>query len=238
MHRARRLLRVCLVALAACSRGTAPDAEGASRSASSADAAVAPSPEAGAGGEGQSAPEPTEAEREAARRAEDRAQRPSGDWRKFPLPPYCNDNVSSCVSAAGEPGLRCGYDEVCFNPCPRGLVPERGGRFCAAPCRTQADCKQGTCVEPGYCDRWPRWDGCAESSFEPCDTREGAFGRRCNGKCVNVCKPGHVTVGGTHCAKLCRSDADCGGFGCVKSDGPPYTCAGLCPGRSCPYPLD
>jgi hypothetical protein len=240
MHSARWLLMASLAALPACSRGPAPEREGSAPPAPP--SAVAPLAPSDAGTEeradAESPPEPTEAEREATRRAEDLARRPTGDWRKFPLPPYCNDSVSSCLLPKGEPGLRCGYDDVCFNPCPRGLVPEEGGRFCAKPCRTQTDCARGTCVEPGYCDRWPRWDGCAEPSFEPCDTPDGAFGRLCNGKCVNACKPGHVTVGGTHCAKVCRSNADCGGYGCMKSDGPPYTCGGLCPGRFCPYPLD
>lgn len=167
--------------------------------------------------------------------APDEEQPDSGvDWRKYPLPELCLTRRTDCKTPKGEPGLRCGDDPICFNPCPPGKGMELGSLYCGRRCKTSAECSGGTCSENGVCDRWPKLDEECEGSRDVCTQPNGHTGVTCNGKCVNPCKKGLFLQGGTHCVKQCRTDADCGGRGCNTIDGWPYFCGGLCP-SSCPY---
>ena len=161
-----------------------------------------------------------------------------GDWRRYPVPSWCAYRMSRCTMPKGEPGIRCGDDPVCFNPCPRGKAPNEMGFLCLRKCRSQAECRGGTCTEEGLCDRTVV-KPCREYD-ESCELPGRVPGFMCNGKCFNPCGPGNVLVGGTHCAKQCRHDAQCGGKkgSCNKDGGFVSFCGGLCPSESCPYPYD
>lgn len=163
---------------------------------------------------------------------------PEGDWRNYPLPRWgLSGNTTLCTTEQGGPGLRCRDDSACFNPCPKGMGPERGGTFCAKTCGPGRPCNGGTCTPQGVCDRWPDFDACREQNQETCLTKSEEPGQICDGVCVGYCKEGLILVGGTHCAKPCKSDRDCGGTrnACWKDDGPPYFCGMLCPSEGCPY---
>jgi hypothetical protein len=109
------------------------------------------------------------------------------------------------------------------------MGPEKEGMFCAARCRTPADCGGDRCSPDGLCDRWPRPLGC--DSPELCDAG-GSAGFRCSAKerCQPACKRGLVLYGGTHCAKPCKGDAECPGGWCETD-----ICVPLCPSEGCPY---
>ncbi len=167
-----------------------------------------------------------------------------GPWRRWPLPRWCVYNQRPCRTAGGAPGLQCGGDTECWNPCPPGKAPR--GFYCARTCRTNADCRGGKCMlnEPecpgggcdtGLCDGWPNLEGCTE----PCSLPSGDSGVRCGKRCVSPCPRGFFPYGGTHCVKRCKSAADCNGKDvCSTDDGRNYFCGGLCPTESCPYPYD
>jgi len=147
----------------------------------------------------------------------------------WPLPPRCLD-AEPCKLASGEPGLRCEARERCFNPCPPGMGPERKGSYCAKLCKGSADCAGGTCTPEGICDRWPPPLAC--ESAEICTLEGGIPGARCkeSDPCQNPCKKGLVLYGGTHCAKPCKTNADCPGGDCGEG-----VCGPLCPSEGCPY---
>jgi len=147
----------------------------------------------------------------------------------WPLPQECYP-ATECVIPDAGPGVQCAPGNPCFNPCPTGMAPEKGGSYCARTCRSDKDCSnKGRCVA-GLCDRWPPSPACENAAF--CQLPGGATGLRCKDSepCRNPCKPGHVLFGGTHCAKPCRSNADCPGGECTTG-----VCGPLCPSEGCPY---
>lgn len=147
---------------------------------------------------------------------------------KWPLPHDCD--IVACTVGPGEPGVRCGPSGPCGNPCPAGMAPEASGGYCARRCRTAADCGGDPCTAEGVCDRWPREKPTCDAP-EFCELSGGrGMGVRCgSGPCVPSCKKGLVLTGGTHCAKPCKSNADCPGGECDEVCGP------LCPSEGCPY---
>jgi hypothetical protein len=166
-------------------------------------------------------------------------------YRHWPLPRWCVYDQNSCRTAGGEPGLRCGGDPVCFNPCPKGTAPR--GNYCSRVCRSGADCRGGKCelddpacpggrCKTGLCNLWPDVTGYTDS----CDLSSGHTGLVVHRKCVSPCRPGFFLYGGTNCVKQCKTDADCNGTqgACMTEDGRDYFCGGLCPSEACPYPYD
>ena len=73
---------------------------------------------------------------------------------------------------------------------------------------------------------------CKDDDIESCNLPGGGNGFRCKGakKCGPACKRGLVLTGGTHCAKPCKSNAQCPGGECGEG-----TCGPLCPSEGCPY---
>jgi hypothetical protein len=166
--------------------------------------------------------------------ASDGAGAPKGAWRRYPLPAWCVRESQLCTTDEGAPGLRCGRDQTCFNPCPPGMGPEKRGLFCSPLCRSSAQCPGGTCTPEGVCDRWPSFDACPKE-YTSCELPQGRMGRTCGGKCVNPCKKGLFLLAATSCVKACSSDADCPGGGCWTGTGTPSFCGPLCPSEGCPY---
>ena len=135
--------------------------------------------------------------------------------------------------SGGEPGIRCGDDGACGNPCPAGLAPEPENlAYCSKRCATDKECAGDKCVG-GLCDRWPPRVECDDS--ELCTMPGGDPGFRCGAKgtCRRACKRGHVLFGGTHCAKKCTGASDCPGGQCADR-----VCTPLCPSEGCPYRWD
>jgi len=152
---------------------------------------------------------------------------PSGPY-PWPLPPECYP-ATRCAMPDGKPGLQCTPAGVCFNPCPAGMAPELEGTYCSRTCKSDKECGAGKCVS-GVCSKWPPKLECEGTLF--CELPGGGAGVRCTEKdpCRNPCKPPLILYGGTHCAKPCKSAAECPGGECETG-----VCAPLCPSEGCPY---
>jgi hypothetical protein len=150
----------------------------------------------------------------------------NGTW---PMPSDCL-GADACKTADGEPGVRCSQGAPCYNPCPKGMGPEKGGSSCARLCKSKADCRAGRCTTEGICDRWPAPVACDAPHL--CDLPGARTGIRCKPTdvCVSPCKDDLALVGGTHCAKVCWKNDDCPAGACTEG-----VCTPLCPSEGCPY---
>ena len=177
---------------------------------------VAPTPVATA-----SVPAPAEA-------APEPGPYPARTTTKWPLDTE-KCSFTPCKLPDGAPGLTCTAGQACFNPCPDGTGPERDHWSCAKLCRSNADCGKDPCVN-GVCDRWPKH--ACKAPDESCTTADGEMGFRCSAKheCKPMCKRGLAAYGGTHCAKKCKTNAECPGGTCEEG-----FCVPLCPSEGCPY---
>lgn len=140
------------------------------------------------------------------------------------------DNAAPCRMPSGDPGMRCSASEACFNPCPAGMGPEKDGTFCAKICKSASDCAGDRCSPEGTCDRWPAPLACDAPEFCAMPGDFGGFRCKPSDPCTSSCKKGLALYGGTHCAKPCKSAADCPGGSCDSG-----VCGPLCPSEGCPY---
>jgi hypothetical protein len=140
------------------------------------------------------------------------------------------DDAAPCRMPNGDPGMRCSAAEACFNPCPAGMGPEKDGTFCAKICKSSSDCAGDPCSPEGICNRWPAPLACEEPDFCLMPDDFGGFRCKSSDPCRSTCKKGLALFGGTHCAKPCKSAADCPGGSCDNG-----VCGPLCPSEGCPY---
>lgn len=139
-----------------------------------------------------------------------------------------------CTTAEEEPGIVCTADDLCCNPCLPNMATA-DGVSCHAQCARGEDCSVGDC-DDGVCVHDSEPDCPAP---ETCRADSGDYGRRCPGDtaCVALCPSGQRLLGGTHCVRPCRTDADCPAGYCREGGGFKH-CSGLCPSAGCPYLYD
>jgi len=137
--------------------------------------------------------------------------------------------MKACRTSGGEPGVQC-EGASCINPCPVGMAPGPGLTMCERLCKSDTECVGGTCLSEGMCGTVPKLP-CENGTL--CTLPSGQAGLECGGKCYNPCKPTHGLYGGTHCAKICKDNAECPGGECADN-----YCTPLCPAEGCPYPWE
>lgn len=165
---------------------------------------------------------------------------------------------SDCDLVDGTPGLCQG--EKCTDPCRADETYEWGVNLCRQNCDTKGECAVGKCLE-GRCEQFRRL-GCVAPNLPSCNLEgdpengtcvkgqcvhfcsvaandgnlcERPGGGQCrDGKCEPACDAGLVLVGGTHCAKPCRTQADCPGGTCNNDPLGSQVCEPMCPPK-CPY---